>query len=169
MARSLTVAEPSGLTPDQRRATRRRAQWDVLAMISAGGALGAVARSALATAFPAAPGSFPWTTFVINTTGCLLIGVLMTLVTEVWVTQRLIRPFLGVGVLGGFTTFSTYVVDIQRLVGLRAAGTALGYLAGTVIAALAATYAGMAAARLGVRTAHRAKTRRTETRRRRTR
>jgi CrcB protein len=91
---------------------------------------------------------FPWATFGINVLGCLLIGVLMVLVTDVWTRQRLLRPFLGVGVLGGFTTFSTYVVDIQRLVDAGAAATALSYLAATVIAALIATYVGMAVTRL---------------------
>lgn len=114
---------------------------------SAGGALGASARYGLGHRFPAAPGAFPWATFAINVTGCLLIGVLMVLITEVWQAHRPVRPLLGVGVLGGFTTFSTYVVDIQRLVDIRVAGTALGYLAGTVVAALAATWVGVAGTR----------------------
>jgi CrcB protein len=67
----------------------------------------------------------------------------MVLVTQVWPRQRLIRPFIGVGVLGGFTTFSTYVVDIQRLTDHGAPGIALVYLAGTVLAALLAVFAGM--------------------------
>ncbi|MBO0868641.1 MAG: CrcB family protein, partial [Micromonosporaceae bacterium] len=60
-----------------------------------------------------------------------------------WPGGRLLRPFLGTGLLGGYTTFSTYVVDTQRLVAAGAAGTALAYLLGTVVAALAATYLGV--------------------------
>lgn len=121
--------------------------WPVMAAISAGGAVGALARYGLVQMFPPAPGRFPVATFATNTLGCLLIGVLMVLVVQVWPGQRLIRPFLGVGVLGGFTTFSTYVVDIQRLVAARAAGVALAYLAGTLLAALLAVMVGVAATR----------------------
>ena len=64
----------------------------------------------------------------------------MVLITEVWSRQRLLRPFLGTGVLGGFTTFSTYTVDIQRLVAGAHAGTALLYLALTPIGALLAVW-----------------------------
>ena len=69
--------------------------------------------------------------------GSLLIGILMVLVVEVWEAHPLVRPFLGVGIFGGFTTFSTYVVDVQRLVDAGAAGTALAYLAATLAADLA--------------------------------
>lgn len=135
------------LSVPRQRAPLRRAPWGVLSVISAGGALGALARHGLGVAFPAAPAGFPWATFGINVSGCLLIGVLMVLVTEAWTARRLLRPFLGVGVLGGFTTFSTYVVDIQRLVDLRAPGIALAYLVATVVAAVTATAAGIGLAR----------------------
>lgn len=128
-----------------------RSPWPVLAMISVGGALGALARYGIGVAFPAAASGFPWGTFAVNVAGSLLIGVLMVLVTEVWPDRRLIRPFVGVGVLGGFTTFSAYAVDIQRLLDADAAGTALAYLAGTLAAALAAVAVGLAVTRAAVR------------------
>jgi CrcB protein len=114
----------------------------VLTVVSLGGALGSLARYGVGYAFPARPAGFPWATFTVNVSGCLLIGVLMVLVTEVWGGHRLVRPFLGVGVLGGYTTFSTYVVDVQRLVDRGAAGTGLLYLAGTLSGALLAVYTG---------------------------
>ncbi len=129
----------------------RRAPWTVLGVISVGGALGALARYGLAVAWPHRPDQFPWATFVTNVTGCLLIGVLMVLITEVLSAHRLLRPFLGVGVLGGYTTFSTYTVDIQQLVAAGAARTGLAYLAGTLAAALAAVYAGITLTRLATR------------------
>jgi CrcB protein len=132
----------------QQRAELGRSPWRVLGVISLGGALGALARYGIGYAFPAGSTAFPWATFAINVAGCLLIGVLMVLVTEMWTGHPLVRPFLGTGVLGGFTTFSTYVVDIQRLVDAGAAGVALGYLAGTVLAALAAVYAGVRLTRI---------------------
>lgn len=122
-------------------------RWPVLAVISAGGALGALARFGLAHAFRSGPGQLPVATFATNALGCLLIGVLMVLVVEVWPERRLIRPFLGVGVLGGFTTFSTYVVDIQRLTRARAPGVALVYLVGTPLVALVAVMLGIAVTR----------------------
>lgn len=127
--------------PGQR--TELHKPWTVLAAISIGGAIGALARYLITLAVPPGARSFPWATFGINVVGCLLIGVLMVLVTEVWPNRRLIRPFLGVGVLGGFTTFSTYVVDIQRLTDQGASAVALAYLLATIVAALAAVYTGI--------------------------
>ena len=129
----------------------RRAPWAVLAVVSAGGTLGALARYGLAMAWPHRPGGFPWATFVTNASGCLLIGVLMVLITEVWAAHRLLRPFLGTGVLGGYTTFSTYTVDIQQLIVAGAARTGLLYLVATLVAALVAAYAGIAATRWATR------------------
>ena len=122
----------------------------MLGAVSAGGVVGAVARYGIGVAFPSGPAGFPWATFGVNVSGCLLIGVLMVLVAEVWPSRRLLRPFLGSGLLGGYTTFSTYAVDIQHLLAAGAARTALAYLAGTLFAALAAVYAGAAATRAAV-------------------
>ncbi len=78
----------------------------------------------------------------INLIGCGLIGVLMVLVVEVWTGRRLLRPFVGTGILGGFTTFSTYAVDLQQLIADRHLITAVTYLLATVIGALGAVWAG---------------------------
>jgi CrcB protein len=143
--------------PAEHRELRPRA-WPVLVAISAGGVIGALARHGLQTAFPHPATGFPWATFGVNVSGCLLIGVLMVLVTEVWPGRRLLRPFLGVGVLGGFTTFSTYVVDVQQAVAAGAARTALAYLALTLAAAMIAVWIGAAAAVEVVRRAGRSRT-----------
>ncbi|WP_431932357.1 FluC/FEX family fluoride channel [Micromonospora sp. RP3T] len=113
----------------------------VLGVIAAGGVLGALARAGAQAAAPHPPTGLPWATFGVNVTGCLLIGVLMAVLTA-RPAGPLVRPFLGVGVLGGFTTFSAYAVDAQRLVTAGAPGTALVYLAMTVLAALLAVAAG---------------------------
>ena len=107
-------------------------------LVAAGGVAGALARYGMGRAFPVAAGAFPGTTFAINVLGCLLIGVLISIVG----THPVWRPLLGTGVLGGFTTFSTYVVEAERLVHFGKTGTALLYLGGTLITALLATYAG---------------------------
>jgi fluoride exporter len=135
----------------RQRRELRWAPWTLLAVISVGGVIGACGRHALALALPREPGRFPWATFVTNVSGCLLIGILIVLITEVWAAHRLLRPFLGVGVLGGYTTFSTYAVDVQQLVDAGAARTGLLYLAGTLIAALTAVYVGITATRLATR------------------
>ena len=129
------------------RRVRAAVPWAVLAAVSAGGVLGALARSGIANAWPHAPDGFPWATFVINVTGCLLIGVLMVAIAELLPGRRLLRPFLGTGVLGGYTTFSTYIVDAQQLLNQAAAATALVYLAATLVSALLAVFAGSVVAR----------------------
>jgi CrcB protein len=136
------------------RRSRAGVAWPVLAVISAGGVTGALARYGLTEAFPHTTQGFAWTTFGINVSGCLLIGVLMVLVSEVWPTRRLLFPFVGTGMLGGYTTFSTYIIDTHQLLAAGAAGTALTYLTGTVLAALAAVYAGITLTRWAVRRTH---------------
>jgi CrcB protein len=120
----------------------RQPSVPVLAAVSVGGVCGALARYGLTTAWPHAPGTFPWATFAINVSGCLLIGVLMVIVTQVLPGQRLVRPFFGVGLLGGYTTFSTYVVDVHQAASVGAAWVALAYLLGTAVAALLAVWSG---------------------------
>jgi CrcB protein len=117
-----------------------------LAVVSIGGVLGALARYGLQSAFPSRPGGFDWATFAINVSGCLLIGIVVVFATESGRAHPLLRPFLATGVLGGFTTFSTYVVGIQRGLPAGAPRTALAYGAGTAIAALAAAWVGVRAA-----------------------
>jgi CrcB protein len=114
----------------------------VLGVIALGGGLGSVARYGIAMALPATSRGFPWATFVTNVLGCFLIGILMVLVVEVWSAQRLVRPFLGVGVLGGFTTFSTYVEETLELMRPGRVLVAFSYLIGTVICALLAVTIG---------------------------
>ncbi|EEP70065.1 camphor resistance protein crcB, partial [Micromonospora sp. ATCC 39149] len=117
----------------------------VLGVIAAGGALGALARAGVQAAVPHQPTGFPWATFAVNVSGCLLIGALMAVVAAGRV-RPLTRPFVGVGVLGGYTTFSTYVVDVRQAAIGGAAGTALAYLAATLLGALAAVWVGDTAA-----------------------
>ncbi len=112
----------------------------LLAAISAGGILGAEARYALGLALPHSDRQFPWSTLVINVTGCLLIGVLMTVLLSMPSPHRLVRPFLGVGVLGGYTTYSGFAVDTQRLVLDHRPLLALCYAVSTVLAGAAAVW-----------------------------
>ena len=143
---------------DLRVASSRR-EWSshrwVLPVIALGGMLGATARYLIATAYPAAVGGVPWATFAINVTGCLLIGVLMVFVVEVGGTHPLLRPFLGVGVLGGYTTFSTYTVETLGLLRHGAPVAAMAYLLLTALAALLAVTLGAFATRGAIALVHR--------------
>ncbi|MWA15338.1 fluoride efflux transporter CrcB [Streptomyces sp. BA2] len=114
--------------------------WPVVAVVAVGGAIGASARYGASLIWPTAPGTFPTTTFLVNVVGCAIMGVFMVILTEMRTPHRLLRPFFGTGVLGGFTTFSTYAVDIERLVEGGHAGTGLAYLGLTLLAALAAVW-----------------------------
>ncbi|RKT53221.1 fluoride efflux transporter FluC [Saccharothrix australiensis] len=105
----------------------------VLLVVALGGGLGGLARYAFAGLGTAG-------TIAVNVLGSALIGVLMVLVPRL---HPLARPFLGVGVLGGFTTFSAYALDAVRLGGLRAAA----YLLAVVVLAVAATALGAAVTR----------------------
>lgn len=149
-------SDPTG--PDRERrgpAPRRphllRGQGPVLAVVALGGALGASARYGASLLWPTADASFPWTTFAVNAVGCAVIGVFMVVITDVWAAHRLVRPFFGTGVLGGFTTFSTYASDIERLVGEGRARTGLAYLALTVIVALASVWSAATLTRRAVK------------------
>jgi CrcB protein len=122
-------------------------QGPAFGAVAAGGALGALARYGLALAIPPVPGHFPLATFLTNVVGGLLIGVLIVALTELTTPHPLARPFLVTGILGGFTTFSTYAVDVEHLLAAHAVGVALGYLLGTLVAALAATWVGILATR----------------------
>jgi CrcB protein len=122
-------------------------RW-VLPTIAVGGMLGASARHALELAWPAGPSQFPWATFVTNAAGCALIGVLMVYVVDHGAGHPLLRPFVGVGVLGGFTTFSTYAVQTTDLLGAGEPVLALTYLVGTLAVAMASVTFGVVVGRL---------------------
>ncbi|MFD5429112.1 fluoride efflux transporter FluC [Streptomyces sp. NPDC127084] len=122
--------------PEQRAETAGARKWKVLAAVSAGGIIGACGRYGVSLAWPS-----PWATLAVNVSGCALIGVLMVLVSERKVVSwALARPFLGVGVLGGYTTFSSYALDIATLVDRQKTVMAAGYAAATLAAALGAVW-----------------------------
>jgi fluoride exporter len=150
----------AGVAPGERRAPgprplrrlrrglgRRR---DVLALISLGGALGSVARWGIAEALPHAPSAFPWATALTNVSGCFAIGVLMVLALEVWPPTRYLRPFVGVGVLGGYTTFSTAMLETRSLAAAGRPALAAGYAVGSTLAALAAVVVAIVLTRVAV-------------------
>jgi len=102
-------------------------------VVALGGAIGAVARWAVGVWFPD-DGGFPWTTFGINVVGSFLLAALPAV--GVVLTHERWPLFLGTGVLGGFTTLSTYAEQSRALVADGSPWVAFGYLAGTLGACL---------------------------------
>jgi CrcB protein len=118
-----------------------------VAAVAAGGALGTLARYGVSRAMVPPPLGFPWATFVVNVTGSLLLGLIVTLVVERWSPTRFVRPFAAIGFCGGFTTFSTMVVSAAQLGQHGRSGLAAVYLIGSLMAGLVAVAVGTALAR----------------------
>ncbi len=141
-----------------------RERWDVLLVIAAGGAVGSLARWGTSSLVPHDAGHFAWSTWIVNVVGALLIGVLMVLVIEFGAGRRYLRPFVGVGILGGFTTFSTYMLDTRDLIAHDRPLLALGYVGSTLLVGLIAVYLGILGTRGLLRLRHRLVRRRAGTR-----
>lgn len=112
-------------------------------LVALGGGLGAAARFGVSLAVPSRADAFPYATFLINVGGSLLIGLLAG-----WLAMRgdageAWRLFLGVGVLGGFTTFSAYSLETMRMIERSDWIGASTYAIGSVLAGLAAVAIGM--------------------------
>jgi len=119
--------------------------WTV-AQVAAGGAIGASARYLASVAVMRALGAgFPWGTMLVNVVGSFLMGVLIVTLAHLGGTR--FAPFLAVGVLGGFTTFSSFSLDAVTLYERGAVAAAAGYVAGSVVLSLAALFAGLVVAR----------------------
>lgn len=119
-------------------------QWGVLVAVALGGAFGSLLRYFTASAVQSAawPG-FPWGIFVVNITGGFMMGVIVELGALKLNFTPEIRSFLTVGILGGYTTFSTFSLDSALLIERGAYGLAATYMAGSAILSVAALFAGM--------------------------
>lgn len=112
-----------------------------------GGAVGALARWAVAAALPASPGGWPWSTLAVNVLGCLLLGALLGTLAARAVEPAWARPFLAVGVLGGFTTYSAVALEVVALGDAGRVGIAAAYVTASVLGGVLAVAAGAAWAR----------------------
>ena len=116
-----------------------------------GGALGALARWAVTTALPHTPGAWPWATLLVNLTGCLAIGALLAVLLARFPDSPWLRPFFAVGVLGGYTTYSTFAVDVVQLARSGRGLLALTYVLASVLGGLLAVVLGLFVGRAAVR------------------
>ena len=135
-AADLTVLDDSGLSPPPRRYRRARPRADgrEVAAVFAGGALGTLARAALAEAFPHSATAWPWPTFAVNIVAALLLGYFVTRLQERLPLSSYRRPLLGTGLCGGLSTFSTMQLEIVRMLDAHAWGLAIGYAGASIVA-----------------------------------
>jgi fluoride exporter len=110
-----------------------RADPALMASVAVGGILGSLGRYAVGVALPHAPGAFPWATFAVNVTGAFAMGLLVAYLVDRPGVHRLARPFVGVGVLGGWTTFSALAVDVLQLGTHQQVPVAVLYVAATFV------------------------------------
>lgn len=116
--------------------------------VAAGGAAGSVLRYAVAQWVVGRFGpTVPWHTLIVNVTGAFLLGMLMALATERGTVSEPWRLLLGVGLLGGYTTFSTFAFESVELFAEHAPVLGVAYALGSVIAGVLAAWLGIAAGR----------------------
>jgi CrcB protein len=133
--------------PEHCRSTSRSADRRELAAIFIGGAAGALLRVWVGIRLGGAGASWPWATFLVNITGTLALGYLVTRLQERLPLSTYRRPLLGTGFCGAFTTFSTMQVEILRMLEHDRYGLAAGYAAASVGAGYAAVWVASAAVR----------------------
>ncbi len=113
----------------------------MLLWVAAGGAIGAMCRYLMMSAFT--PANFPYATLSVNTLGGFVMGVLVVLFTRILPVPLVVQSFLTVGILGGFTTFSTFSLDMMRLLERGEILSALLYALASVIGSVVALWGGM--------------------------
>ena len=113
-------------------------------IVAAGGAIGAAARHLVGLVALRVGGlSFPWGTLTVNIAGSFLMGVLIALLARRVGASAELRLFLATGILGGFTTFSAFSLDVVVLWERGAQLAAAGYIAASVAGAIAALFFGL--------------------------
>jgi CrcB protein len=146
MNRQLKHLQPEELQPERPSGDRPR-RPGVLAAVAVGGALGAPARYGVALAVAVDPGTYPWGTFWINVSGSFALGAVLAVLLARYPSDRYRLPFLATGFLGAYTTYSTFAVETDLLVRNGRGGVALAYAGASLVAGLAAAWAGLAAGR----------------------
>jgi len=143
-ARPAAAGPPGGAAVPPPAARNRvvlpRPDGRTVAAIFVGGALGTLARAALAQAFPHAATAWPWPTFGVNIVAAFLLGYFVTRLQERLPLSSYRRPLLGTGLCGGLSTFSTMEVELLKMLSAHSWALAAGYAAASVAAGYAAIH-----------------------------
>ena len=116
--------------------------------IASGGALGAVLRHFVgSTSLKLAGTEFPWGTLSVNVLGSFIMGALVTYMALAWSPSQEVKAFLTVGLLGGFTTFSTFSLDVMTLWERGASMAATSYIMSSILLSIFALLMGMSIVR----------------------
>jgi CrcB protein len=134
-----------------RRGRSDHVQWLLVIAIGCGGVVGALARYSVSLALPTQPGRFPLSTFAVNVSGSAVLGFLLVFLIEQFPRSRFARPVIGTGIIGAYTTFSTYVVDAVLLFRADKVAIALLYIVASLVCGLLAVWMGMLSARAVLR------------------
>ena len=111
-----------------------------IAAVFAGGFVGALARAGVVEALPHAAGAWPWSTFLVNVAGTLLLGYATTRLQERLPLSAYRRPFLGTGICGALTTFSTMQLEVLDMLEADAVALAAAYVAASLAVGFAAIF-----------------------------
>jgi CrcB protein len=116
--------------------------------VACGGALGAVGRYLISSYMQTFAGNaFPWGTLTVNVLGCAILGILVTVFSNVWSPTQEMRAFLTVGMMGALTTFSAFSLEVVLMIERAQWVMAAGYVAASVILCVAAILLSMAGMR----------------------
>jgi fluoride exporter len=115
----------------------------LLLCVALGGALGSLLRYFVASAIQYPTMRFPWGIFIVNVTGGFVMGVIVELGALKLQIGPELRAFLTVGILGGYTTFSTFSLDSVLLIQRGAYAAAAGYIVGSTALSILALFAGL--------------------------
>lgn len=112
--------------------------------VAIGGAFGSVARYLTGMWFGRLFGAgFPWATLTVNIVGSFVMGVLVAAMAQAWSPSAEVRAFLTVGILGGFTTFSTFSLDVAGMLQRGELGVAAAYVLSSLIVGIGGLFAGL--------------------------
>lgn len=144
--------DPAGeYLPPARPLASRRARAVTIASIALGGAIGSLARYALGRVVSVPSGTFPWATFTVNVTGCGAIGLALVVASQRFPRARLARRVVVTGVIGSYTTFSTFSVETDLLVRGGDLLTAALYLGASLFAGVLGVVLGAVLGRAVIR------------------
>jgi CrcB protein len=138
----------AGVFPVVRRRRGVRPRPGVVAVVFLGGCLGGLGRWELVATWPSGAHAFPWSVFAVNVVGAFGLALVLTLLAELVAPTTYLRPFVGTGFFGAWTTFSAVVASTDQLVAHGQPAIGVGYCAASVAGGLAAAAVGLALGRL---------------------